>query len=467
MTETTTLQARMHDELREQTLFDLAHQDVRAYLQTILERPVFPTAEALSGLAAFAEPLPEHPSTAADVLKQLHQHGSPATVATLGGRYFGFVTGSSLPIGLAAKQLATYWDQNSAMHIMSPITSMLETVVEGWLRDLFNLPPDTVASYVSGTSAANLCGLAAARYRLLERQGWDLNVQGVFGAPKLRIVTSQQSHSAVLKAVMMLGFGTGNIEWVDVDSQGRIIPEAMPELYDRTIVILQAGNVNSGSFDPFTEICQRARAVGAWVHIDGAFGLWAGAVGPLQHLTQGMELAHSWAVDGHKTLNTPYDCGILLCADRAALAAAMQVKASYLVMGENRDGMSYTPEMSRRARVVELWAILRYLGREGIAELVYGLHQRATQFAQEIKAIPGFTILNDVVFNQVVVCCENDSLTDKTLARMQASGECWAGGSVWRERKVIRVSVCSWATTPADITRSVAAFRQALEEASR
>ena len=467
MTETTTLQARMHDELREQTLFDLAHQDVRAYLQTILERPVFPTAEALSGLAAFAEPLPEHPSTAADVLKQLHQHGSPATVATLGGRYFGFVTGSSLPIGLAAKQLATYWDQNSAMHIMSPITSMLETVVEGWLRDLFNLPPDTVASYVSGTSAANLCGLAAARYRLLERQGWDLNVQGVFGAPKLRIVTSQQSHSAVLKAVMMLGFGTGNIEWVDVDSQGRIIPEAMPELDDRTIVILQAGNVNSGSFDPFTEICQRARAVGAWVHIDGAFGLWAGAVGPLQHLTQGMELAHSWAVDGHKTLNTPYDCGILLCADRAALAAAMQVKASYLVMGENRDGMSYTPEMSRRARVVELWAILRYLGREGIAELVYGLHQRATQFAQEIKAIPGFTILNDVVFNQVVVCCENDSLTDKTLARMQASGECWAGGSVWRERKVIRVSVCSWATTPADITRSVAAFRQALEEASR
>ena len=353
------------------------------------------------------------------------------------------------------------------MHIMSPITSMLETVVEGWLRDLFNLPPDTVASYVRGTSAANLCGLAAARYRLLERQGWDLNVQGVFGAPKLRIVTSQQSHSAVLKAVMMLGFGTGNIEWVDVDSQGRIIPEAMPELDDRTIVILQAGNVNSGSFDPFTEICQRARAVGAWVHIDGAFGLWAGAVGPLQHLTQGMELAHSWAVDGHKTLNTPYDCGILLCADRAALAAAMQVKASYLVMGENRDGMSYTPEMSRRARVVELWAILRYLGREGIAELVYGLHQRATQFAQEIKAIPCFTILNDVVFNQVVVCCENDSLTDKTLARMQASGECWAGGSVWRERKVIRVSVCSWATTPADITRSVAAFRQALEEASR
>jgi len=467
MTEPTTLQARMHDELREQTLFDLAQQDVRAYLQTILERPVFPTAAALSGLTTFAEPLPAHSSTAASVLEQLHQHGSPATVATLGGRYFGFVTGSSLPIGLAAKQLATYWDQNSAMHIMSPITSTLETVVEGWLRELLNLPPDTVASYVSGTSTANLCGLAAARYRLLERQGWDLNVQGVFGAPKLRIVTSRQSHSAVLKAVMMLGFGTGNIEWVDVDSQGRIIPEALPELDDRTIVVLQAGNVNSGSFDPFTEICQRASAVGAWVHIDGAFGLWAGAVGPLQHLTQGMELAHSWAVDGHKTLNTPYDCGILLCADRAALAAAMQVKASYLVMGENRDGMSYTPEMSRRARVVELWAILRYLGREGIAELVYGLHQRATQFAQEIQALPGFTILNDVVFNQVVVCCANDELPDKTLVRMQASGECWAGGSIWRERKVIRVSVCSWATTPADITRSVAAFRQALEEASR
>jgi glutamate/tyrosine decarboxylase-like PLP-dependent enzyme len=229
-------------------------------------------------------------------------------------------------------------------------------------------------------------------------------------------------------------------------------------------VILQAGNVNSGSFDPFAEVCQKARAANAWVHIDGAFGLWAGATKQLKHLTQGMELANSWAVDGHKTLNTPYDSGIVMCDDEEAMVTALHMSGSYLMLGDHRNGMFYTPEMSRRARIIELWAILKYLGRERVDELVHGLHLRARQFAELFTEAEGFTVLNDVVFNQVVVCCETDELTEKTLQRVQELRECWAGASHWAGRGVIRISVCSWATTEEDVERSVASFVQALAE---
>ncbi len=450
------IQEAMFQEMKAQSVFDKAQKYAMHYLEEVFDRNVSPTDEAIDNLTHFEGDLQTESSNGSDILDVLQKYGAPATTAQLGGRYFGFVNGSAVPIGLAAKNLATYWDQNPAMHVLSPIASTLESVVEKWLVELFSLPERTVAGFLSGTSTANFSALAAARYRILKRQGWDINEQGLYDAPKIRIVTGKQAHSTILKAISLLGFGKGNIEWVDVDDQGRIIPDAMPELDDKTIVILQAGNVNTGSFDAFDIICEKANKANAWVHIDGAFGLWAGAVASLKHQTKGMEKANSWAVDGHKTLNTPYDSGIVLCEDKEALVSALHMAGSYLVVAE-RDGMFYTPEMSRRARIIELWAVMKYLGKSGIDEMILGMHQRTLQFAEEFEA-NGFEVLNDVVFNQVMIRCKTDDLTVKTMQNVQESGECWAGGSVWDGRKVIRISVCSWATTSEDVTRSVTAF---------
>lgn len=456
------IQTKMYADIQDSSLFQAAQQSGHEYLENIFNRNVFPTEKALLDLKEFDEDMPIGSSDANTVLHFLNTYGAPASLATLGGRYFGFVSGGAVPAGLAAKGLATFWDQAPAMHVLSPIGSKLESVVETWLRDLFHLPEKTVAGFVSGTSSANFCGLAAARFRLLANLGWNINEQGLHSAPRLRIVTGAHAHSTVLKAISLLGFGTENIEWVAVDGQGRILSEALPELDAKTIVILQAGNVNSGSFDNFEDICKKANQANAWVHIDGAFGLWAAAVNKLKHLTEGMELADSWAVDGHKTLNTPYDSGIVLCADEEAIRSALHMAGSYIVTSEQRDGMFYTPEMSRRARVVELWATLKYLGKVGIDEMIYEMHQRAVQFAKELSKIIGFTILNDVVFNQVLVQCATDPLTLKTMEYVQQLRDCWAGGSIWNERKVIRVSICSWATTAEDIRRSVKSFQMAL-----
>jgi len=277
------------------------------------------------------------------------------------------------------------------------------------------------------------------------------------------VIAGREAHSTILKAISLTGFGKANIEWVDTDEQGRMVAENVPELDSRCLVILQAGNVNSGSFDPFLAVCKKAQEAGAWVHIDGAFGLWAGATSDLQHLTEGFQLAQSWAADAHKTLNTPYDSGLILCADKDALTSSLHMTGGYIVVGDKRDGMYYTPEMSRRARVVELWAALSYLGKQGVNELVVGLCEKAKQFAREVSQLEGFEVLNDVVFNQVVVACKSDELTEKTIAQIQELRECWVGGSVWKGRKVIRVSVCSWATTAADISRSVRSFEKAYQ----
>lgn len=458
------IQQKMFQELSQKDIFDKVQSFGYAYLENALERNVYPTQEALENLSKFEHDLEESPSDANEVLELLNSHGSPATVSQIGGRYFGFVNGSAVPTGMAAKQLATFWDQNSGMQVISPIASKLETVVQSWLRKLLNLPERTVAGFVSGTSSANLCGLAAARYRLLKRQGWDINDHGLNNAPPIRIVTGKHAHSTILKAISILGFGKDNIEWVDVDDQGRIIAEKMPELDDKTILILQAGNVNSGSFDPFEAACTKANEANAWVHIDGAFGLWAQAVNGLKHLTNGIEKANSWALDGHKTLNTPYDCGIALCEDEDALVSALHMTGSYIIVGDERDGMFYTPEMSRRARVIELWATLKYLGKSGIDEMIYGFYERAVQFNREIEHVEGFEVLNDVVMNQVIVACASDVLTERVTARIQELRECWVGGASWFGRKIIRVSICSWATTEADITRSVNSFKQALSD---
>ncbi len=459
------LRARLFRDLQSEDLFAAAHDAALRYAGGIDARPVFPDAATLAKLADFDEPLPDGPGDALAVLRQLDELGGPATVAQIGGRYFGFVNGGVIPAALAVRWLTDFWDQNTPLYVTSPIASKLEEVTEGWLRQLFGLPGECVAGYVSGSSLSIFCGLAAARYRLLERQGWDVNRAGLDGAPRLRIVASREAHGAVTKAIALLGLGSDNVDWVDADAEGRIDAARVPSLDSSSLLILQAGNVNSGAFDDFAKLGADAREAGAWVHVDGAFGLWAAAAPRLAHLTRGIELADSWSFDGHKTLNTPYDSGVILCRDRDALIGALHASGSYIAYSDRRDGMLHTPEMSRRGRIFELWAALKYLGRSGVDELVYGLHERARQFAGELDAA-GFEICNEVVFNQVLVGCGDDAVTDATLAAVQSSGECWVGGTRWRDRSAIRVSVCSWATTAADVSRAVAAFAAARDAAS-
>jgi len=460
------LQAKMFHEMEQKDIFKQAQQYAFDYADTVRERNVYPTAEAIATLDKYIEELPESTGNATELLDCLHYYGSPATVAQTGGRYFGFVNGGVLPVSLAVRWLSDFWDQNSALYVMSPLTAKIEEVCEIWLKELLGLPDNMVAGFVSGSSMAIFCALAAARYRIFQNNDWDINQKGFYGAPQIRIVTGHQTHGTVVKAIALLGLGIDNIEWVETDKQGRIRPTKIPPLDEHTILILQAGNVNTGAFDPFDEICDKANKAKAWVHIDGAFGLWAAASNKLNYLTTGIHKANSFSVDGHKTINTPYDNGIILCNDEEALSRALHASGSYIAYSNNRDGMLYTPEMSRRARAIELWATLKYLGKAGVAELLLGLHQRAVQIAQELKA-EKFQILNEVVFNQVLVACDTDQITHQTLHHIQQSGECWVGGATWAGKAVIRISVCSWATTAEDITRSVRSFVTARDKAVR
>ena len=464
------LREKMLQELEIKAIFEQAQDYAFDYADKIHERNVFPTDDAITDLDKFTAVLPQTTGEAAEILKLLNQYGSPATVAQTGGRYFGFVDGGVLPISLAVRWLSDFWDQNTALYAMSPLASKLEEICESWVRELLGLPERVVAGFVSGSSLAIFCGLAAARYRIFQNNNWDINGKGFYGAPRVRIVAGRHAHGTVVKAVALLGFGIDNIEWVETDSEGRIVSSKIPELDESTILILQAGDVCSGAFDPFEEIITKANKAKAWTHIDGAFGLWAAASSKLTHLTRGIENANSFSVDGHKTLNTPYDCGIVLCDDGEALTRALHASGSYIIDSQHRDGMLYTPEMSRRSRSIELWSVLQYLGKEGVDELIYGLHLRAVQLGEELRA-EDFKILNDVVFNQVLVACETDVLTNQTLENIQQSGECWAGGASWDGRAVIRISVCSWVTSESDITRSVNAFvtarQKAIEELNR
>lgn len=457
---------RLRRHAQDWTLFEQAKEYALDYMRTIEARPVFPAPPALEGLKAFREKLPDAPADPHDIIARLHRHGSPASVAQTGGRYFGFVNGGIIPAALAAKWLGDAWDQNAALYVISPVTSVLEEVCESWLVDLLGLPAGTAAGFVSGTSTASLCGLAAGRDYLLQRQGWDVNAHGLFGAPELRVVLGAGAHSTVYKALSILGLGKDRLIKVPVDDQGRMREDALPPLDDRTLLILQAGNVNSGAFDPFAAICPRAREAGAWIHVDGAFGLWAAASPQQRSLTAGVEAADSWSVDAHKTLNAPYDSGIVLCRHRDALAQAMSMTGSYIVYSENRDGMIYTADMSRRARAVELWASLLALGRSGAAGLIDDLCAKARYFAAGLRR-EGFRVLNDVCFNQVLVACGDADTTQKTLAGIQQSGECWCGPGQWQGETVIRISVCSYRTTQADIDRSIAAFAKARRSAQQ
>lgn len=462
---TSPIQQNMFDQLAERALFEQAKTYAYDYMDTVAERPVYPLPESLEKLTIFDEPVPAKAQSGEETLRLLHEIGSPATVAQTAGRYFGFVNGNAVPTAVAARWLTDVWDQNAALHVMSPIVAKLEQVCERWANQLLGLPSETAAGIVSGTSIATMCGLAAGRYALLSKVGWDVNGDGLFGAPPIRVVLSDQSHSTVFKALALLGLGRNRVELVPSDEQGRIDIDQMPELDSNTLLILQAGNVNSGAFDDFERACTLAQEAGAWVHIDGAFGLWAAASPDLRHLTQGIEKADSWSTDGHKTLNTPYDCAMVLCKDRSALVASMQATGAYIQYSDHRDNMLLTPDMSRRARAVELWATLRALGEDGLAEMLDGMCSAARLFAEKLSAA-GFQVLNDVVFNQVMIAADSPEQTTAVLAGVQQSGECWCGGSQWHGEPVIRISVCSWATTAEDVDRSVQAFIAAKNKTS-
>lgn len=450
----------MKQQLKTKELFNQAKTYAYEYIDHLESMPVFPAPEALDGLAAFDEPLPKEPANPEAILALLHQNGSPATVAQTGGRYFGFVNGSTVPAAMASRWLSDVWDQNCGIYVMSPVASKLEELCERWLVSLLRLPKGTAMGLVSGSSMAIFCALCAARNELLKRQGWDANSNGLFGAPPLRVVLGEQAHSSVFKALSLLGLGRDRVERVPVDSQGRILPEQLPPLDAYTLVIAQAGHVNTGAFDPIDKICAAARKAGAWVHVDGAFGLWAAASPNTYPLIKGLEDADSWSADAHKTLNAPYDCGIVLCKDRSALVCAMQAAGSYIQFSEHRDGMLYCTDMSRRARSVELWATLKSLGSDGVAQLVERLCENARYFAQCL-AQNGFEILNDVVYNQVLVQCKTPEQTTATLNNIQAGTVFWCGGATWEGKPVIRLSVCSWKTTRQDIDACVKAFVQA------
>jgi glutamate/tyrosine decarboxylase-like PLP-dependent enzyme len=427
------------------------------YLASVNERAVAAPRAAVAGLARFEEALPAEPTDPAAVLALLDEIGSPATTASAGGRYFGFVTGGTLPAALAASWLATAWDNNGGLSVMSPTNAKLEEVALRWLIDLFGLPAETAGGFVTGATMANFTALAAARHALLLRQHWDVEARGLFGAPELTVIVGDEVHVSVLKALSLLGLGRDRVVRVAVDDQGRLRPDALPALDEQTILIAQAGNVNSGAIDPLAELAARAQAGGAWLHVDGAFGLWAAAAPTRAHLTAGLAAADSWATDAHKWLNTPYDGGIAFCRHPAALRNAMSTAAAYLAMGDSREPLHYTPEMSRRARGVEIWAALRSLGRSGVADLIERTCRHAARFADGLRAA-GYEILNDVVLNQVLVAFGDDEVTRRVVAAVQQEGTCWCGSTVWHGRAAMRISVSSWATTEEDVERSLAAM---------
>ena len=441
-------------------LVDTAERAAR-YLQGLDARGVAPDANAVAALRAFDIPFPDAPADPRAVLAELDRIGSPGTMAMAGPRFFGFVIGGSLPAALAANWLASAWDQNSGLYSPAPATATLEQVALRWILDALDLPRACAGGFVTGTTVAHVTALAAARHRVLHTAGWNVEADGLFGAPPVTIVVGEEAHPTLFKALGILGLGRGRVVRVPVDGQGRMRADALPAIRGPAIVCVQAGNVNTGAFDPVEAICERAHAAGAWVHVDGAFGLWARAAPSRAALARGIEAADSWATDAHKWLNVPYDNGIALVRDADALRAAMAITAEYLPAAATHPNPSdFTPELSRRARGVDAWAALRSLGRAGLAELVERNCREARRFAEALSTA-GFRILNDVALNQVLVSFGDAAATLRTIAAIQAEGTCWCGSTVWQGHTAARISVCSWATTDADVERSIDAIVRA------
>lgn len=434
-----------------------AHDYSLDYLKNLENMPVYPKPSDIDNLSVFDEDMPTAPASTKEILDLLGTYGSKATVAQTGGRYFGFVVGGNLPAVLSSRWLSDTWDQNSAMYVHSPIASKLESISEKWLVELLGFPEDTAVGLVTGSSLAIMCGLAAGRNKLLSNLGWDVAADGLFGAPQLKVVVSEEAHSTDMKMLSVLGLGQNTVTKIPTDYNGAMRMDLLPELDNRTLLILQAGNLHSGAFDDFTVACMKAKKAGAWVHVDGAIGLWAAANDNMNHLTDGLALADSWNTDGHKTLNTAYDIGIVFCKDRKALVNAMHMTGDYIILSDDRDNMMYTPEMSRRARGIDIWAVLKSLGKNGVNQLVEELHQKAAYFSEELSK-NGFEILNEVVFNQISLVWKNNKSTEALAKKLQSSGVMWLGGSKWKGRNIIRISVSGYKTTYNDIDLCVKEF---------
>jgi len=441
------------------------------FVGSLDERSIWPPAGVDELRAALGGPLPDGPSDPVKVIEELSAVAERGVVAIPSGRYFGFVIGGALPAALAADWLTSTWDQNAGLVVCGPAAAVVEEVVGDWLKDLLRLPRDASFALVTGCQMAHTTCLAAARHSVLARTGWDVERDGLATAPQIRVLASAKRHSTIDRSLRLLGLGTASVTEIPADGQGRMVVGELASTLGSgegpTIVCAQAGEVNTGSFDDLEAIADLAEAAGAWLHVDGAFGLWAAASPRLRGLIAGAERADSWATDAHKWLNVPYDCGIAFVADPKPHRAAMAVRAAYLVQDEAaRDQMDWTPEFSRRARGFAVYAGLRSLGRSGVAELVERSCARATQFASVIQGLPGCEVLNQVVLNQVLFRFADDVTTDAILASVQASGEAWMSGTQWDGRSAIRLSVSNWRTTETDIDRTVAAFGAALASVS-
>lgn len=447
---------------RRAAALDRAHEHALSWLATLGERPVPARATPDEVALALGRELPERGTDPADVVDLLAAGCEPGLVAMPSGRFFGFVIGGTHPAALAADWLVSAWDQNCVLRRPTPAHSAVEDIAGAWLLDLLGLPSGGAVGFVTGATMANFTGLAAGRDAVLRGAGWDVAARGLAGGPHVRVLVGAERHDTVDLALRYLGLGTP--EPVAADDQGRVRPEALRAALAAgsgpTIVVLQAGNVHSGAFDPFAEAVAAAHAHGAWVHVDGAFGLWAAASPSYRHLLAGAELADSWTTDAHKTLNVPYDSGLVVVRDPAALRASMGMRGDYLIHDERGEPSDKVPELSRRGRAIPVWAVLRSLGRRGVADLVDGLTRHAAAFAEGFADVPGAAVLNDVVFTQVCVSFGDDARTEEVARRLLEDGSTWMTGSRWRGRSVLRVSVSSWATTDDDVRQGLEAVRR-------
>ncbi|HET9859048.1 MAG TPA: pyridoxal-dependent decarboxylase [Nocardioidaceae bacterium] len=444
---------------------DRAHQRAVDWLAGLGHRPVPPQASVEEVAAALGSELPETGTDAPEVVDLLAEACDPGLTAMPSGRFFGFVIGGTHPAALAADWLVSAWDQNCGLRRLTPAHSAVEDITSGWLLDLLGLPPQCAVGFVTGATMANFTGLAAGRDAVLRRAGWDVAEHGLTGGPRVRVLVGAERHDTVDLALRYLGLGLP--EPVAVDDQGRVLADALQDALEAgtgepTVVVLQAGNVHSGAFDPFPETIAAAHAHDAWVHVDGAFGLWAAASPSYRHLVDGYAAADSWTTDAHKTLNVPYDSGLAIVREPAAVRAAMGMHGAYLIHDDHGEPLDKVPEISRRGRAFPVWAVLRSLGRSGVCDLVDRLCRHATAFAEGLDAIAEATVVNDVVFTQVCATFGSDERTQEVVRRLLEDGTAWMTGSTWRGRGILRISVSNWSTTDDDVARSLDAVRRAV-----
>jgi glutamate/tyrosine decarboxylase-like PLP-dependent enzyme len=450
------------------SILENAQRHASAWFGLIDTRPVRATASTDELRDLLGGSLPLEGIAPEAITGILANAGMRGTVASAGPRYFGFVVGGSLPAALAADWLASAWDQNGGIYALSPLVSVIEQITGSWLRELAGLPAAMSFGFVTGCQMANFTGLAAARHRMLRNAGWDVEADGLFGAPPIDVVVNEEAHYTIFMALRLLGLGANRVRRIPTDEQGRMraddLDAALRGHQGPCIVCAQAGNVNTGAIDPLCEIAQSAKERGAWLHVDGAFGLWAAASPERAALIRGIEKANSVATDAHKWLNVPYDCGVVFCSDEAAHRSAMSLAAAYIVAtGSERDPHEFVPEESRRARAIPVYAALRALGRKGVAELIERNCRQARRFANALQ-IAGYEVLNDVALNQVLVSFGDSERTQRTITAVQEDGTCWCGGTVWKGRTAMRISVCNWSTTDDDIELSIAAIQRAARE---